>query len=174
MADSDDEDMWTLILPYQLASASWQINSKLSASTLSALQEFYSERDERAKQFEDLKVVSEQKHDEKHRSTKQPLSMSAFAEDWNESQFWYSDETATLLARKLLDGATGIDVIAVVCAPSVFVQVVNLLVSFFAFCVCTIREKKTSGRLYRWILGDTACGYVVKYTSGKKHSWLQR
>lgn len=54
--------------------------------------------------------------------------MDAFAEDWNESQFWYSDETATQLAEELLDGAGKEDVIAVVSAPSVFVQVKNLLV----------------------------------------------
>jgi len=62
------------------------------------------------------------------------LSMSAFAEDWNESQFWYDDETAVTLARELLDGAGKEDVIGVVSAPSVFVQVVNLMVS--GSCCC--------------------------------------
>ncbi|RYO74027.1 hypothetical protein DL762_010570 [Monosporascus cannonballus] len=38
----------------------------------------------------------------------------------------YSDETATLLARELLDGATDEDVVAVVSAPSVFVALKNL------------------------------------------------
>lgn len=64
--------------------------------------------------------------------------MEAFAEDWNESQFWYSDETALTLAEELLINAfsdAGADnegrcVIAVVSAPSVFVQLKNLLVSF--------------------------------------------
>ena len=60
--------------------------------------------------------------------------MEAFAEDWNESQFWYADETALLLAEELLEGAftpTGEKkVIAVVSAPSVFVQVKNLLVCY--------------------------------------------
>lgn len=44
----------------------------------------------------------------------------------------YSDETATLLARELLKGANGESRIAIVSAPSVFVQVKNLLVSFLS------------------------------------------
>lgn len=56
------------------------------------------------------------------------LSMDAFTEDWNASQFWYSDETATVLARQLLDGATDETRIAVVSAPSAFIQLKNLLV----------------------------------------------
>ena len=54
--------------------------------------------------------------------------MDAFTEDWNASQFWYSDETATVLARQLLDGATDETRIAVVSAPSAFIQLKNLLV----------------------------------------------
>lgn len=41
----------------------------------------------------------------------------------------YSDETAGLLARQLLDGATPETRIAVVSAPSVFVALKNILVS---------------------------------------------
>jgi hypothetical protein len=100
--------------------------STLSASTLGALQAFYAERDARSKQFEDLKAASEERHAS---SQPQKLSMDVFAEDWNESQFWYSDETAVLLAKELLDGAGAEDSIAVVSAPSVFVQLKNLLVS---------------------------------------------
>jgi len=48
-------------------------------------------------------------------------------EDWNASQFWYSDETATTLAQQLLDGASAGTHIAVVSAPSVYVQLKNLL-----------------------------------------------
>jgi NADH dehydrogenase (ubiquinone) 1 alpha subcomplex subunit 9 len=76
--------------------------------------------------------------------------MSLFTEDWNESQFWvrllfplshlyislsadtynqYSDETASHLAKQLLDGATPDMTIVVVSAPSVFVQLKNLVVS---------------------------------------------
>lgn len=61
------------------------INSSLSSHALDALKEFYAERDAREKQFEDLKVLSEK--DAVERKT---LSMEAFQEDWNESQFWVS------------------------------------------------------------------------------------
>jgi hypothetical protein len=45
------------------------------------LKEFYGERDARLKQFEDLKTNAEDDFEGK-------LSMEAFAEDWNASQFW--------------------------------------------------------------------------------------
>ncbi|KAL2024763.1 hypothetical protein VTK56DRAFT_5584 [Thermocarpiscus australiensis] len=95
----------------------------LSSSTLNALKEFYAERDARAEQFAKLKAQAE----EQHAAASQPLSMDAFTEDWNESQFWYSDETASLLARQLLDGATAETTIGVVSAPSVFVALKNIL-----------------------------------------------
>ncbi|KAI1249860.1 hypothetical protein MGN70_009476 [Eutypa lata] len=104
MADSDDEPI------------------ALSSHALGALKEFYAERDSHADKFARLKEAAEQ-----NAAEGKPLSMDAFTEDWNESQFWYSDETATLLARELLDGASGDDVVAVVSAPSVFVALKNLL-----------------------------------------------
>ncbi|KAK8156593.1 putative N6-adenine methyltransferase-domain-containing protein [Phyllosticta citrichinensis] len=108
---------------------------ELSAHTLGALQDFLSERDQRAKQFEDLKVTAEDDFDEAPAPTyhngnaikDKKLSMEAFTEDWNVSQFWYNDATATTLARQLLDGATDETRIAVVSTPSVFVQIKNLL-----------------------------------------------
>ncbi|KAL5404716.1 hypothetical protein PMIN06_012481 [Paraphaeosphaeria minitans] len=95
---------------------------QLSAGALDALKEFYGERDARAKQFEDLKTQAED-------DFAGTLSMEAFTEDWNASQFWYSDETATTLARQLLEGATDDTRIAVVSAPSTFIQLKNLLAS---------------------------------------------
>lgn len=49
-----------------------------------------------------------------------------FSEDWNTSQFWYSDDTAIVLASQLLEGATADTHIAVVCAPSAFIQLKNM------------------------------------------------
>ncbi|OAK95032.1 hypothetical protein IQ06DRAFT_285034 [Phaeosphaeriaceae sp. SRC1lsM3a] len=95
---------------------------QLSGSALDALKEFYGERDARQKQFENLKSQAEDDFEGK-------LSMDAFTEDWNASQFWYNDETATALARQLLDGATDESRIAVVSAPSAFIQLKNLLAS---------------------------------------------
>ena len=105
-----------------------------------ALQEFYSDREIQQKRFEDLKAEVEKNNS--HRL----LSMEMFSEDWNASQFWvrskyaliylqdfscaqYSDETATTLAKQLLKGATTSTYIAVVSAPSVFIQLKNLVVS---------------------------------------------
>lgn len=93
----------------------------LSSNALDALKEFYAERDTREKQFEDLKAAAEA--DEKGRK----IDMATFTEDWNASQFWYSQETANLLARQLLAGCTKDTTIAVVSAPSVFVELKNII-----------------------------------------------
>lgn len=95
---------------------------QLSAGALGALKEFYGEREARQKQFDELKGQAEDDFEGK-------LSMETFAEDWNASQFWYSDETAKVLAQQLLEGATDETRIAVVSAPSAFIQLKNLLAS---------------------------------------------
>jgi hypothetical protein len=69
-----------------------------------------------------------------------PLSMSDFAEDWNASQFWYNDATATLLAERLLDGVTHETSIAVVSCPSVFVQMKNLIVITSEYSLVLVAE----------------------------------
>lgn len=53
--------------------------------------------------------------------------MEAFTEDWNASQFWYTDSTATSLAKQLLENCTPETRICVLSAPSVFLQLKNLL-----------------------------------------------
>jgi hypothetical protein len=58
--------------------------SVLSSSALDALKEFYADRDARQQQFEDLRSAAEKGNAQRQ----QQLSMEAFAEDWNESQFW--------------------------------------------------------------------------------------
>ncbi|KAL3955898.1 hypothetical protein ACCO45_008744 [Purpureocillium lilacinum] len=57
----------------------------------------------------------------------EPLSMEAFTEDWNASQFWYSDETAGKLAGQLLQDATSETTIGVISTPSAFVALRNAL-----------------------------------------------
>ncbi|KAF7191707.1 Protein-lysine N-methyltransferase EFM5 [Pseudocercospora fuligena] len=96
---------------------------QLPADTLAALAEFHAERDAKAKQFEDLKTKAE---DDFANGTGK-LSMDLFGEDWNASQFWYTDDTARLLARQLLKGVTAESAIAVVSAPSVYVALRNIL-----------------------------------------------
>lgn len=63
----------------------------LSAHALDALQEFYSDRDTRAKEFEELRAAAEEREAagrEKEAALVYPLSMATFGEDWNKSQFW--------------------------------------------------------------------------------------
>lgn len=63
----------------------------LSAHALDALQEFYTDRDARARQFEELKAAAEEREAagrEGEAALVYPLSMETFGEDWNESQFW--------------------------------------------------------------------------------------
>ena len=94
----------------------------LSSTTLAVLQEFYAEQGEQNEKLEDLKARQDVAGQRK------TLTMEAFTEDWNASQFWYEDETAKELARQLLEGATNECHIAVISAPSVFIQIKNHLV----------------------------------------------
>ncbi|KAK1753512.1 NADH-ubiquinone oxidoreductase [Echria macrotheca] len=99
----------------------------LSSSALDALKAFYAERDAHTEKFAKLQAAAEERLAAASSSSGEPLSMDVFTEDWNESQFWYADETARLLARQLLEGADGETCIAVVSAPSVFVALRNIL-----------------------------------------------
>ncbi|KAI9787724.1 MAG: hypothetical protein M1839_000255 [Geoglossum umbratile] len=99
---------------------------ELSKDTLKALNQFYNERDDRQEQFEKLKAQAAEDADFPS------LSMQLFEEDWNASQFWYDDETALVLATQLLEDAKEDSAIAVVSAPSVFVQLKKLLVGRMA------------------------------------------
>jgi hypothetical protein len=97
---------------------------RLPADTLQMLQKFHQEKDDRNQQFEDLKSQAETRF--QHGNDK--LSMDHFGEDWNASQFWYTDETARILAKQLLNDVNEGTAIAVVSAPSVYVQLHNVLV----------------------------------------------
>lgn len=74
----------------------------LSSSALDALKDFYKERDEREKRFAELQAVAEAAAKAKATADAEAaaaadaaaalpdLSMAAFTEDWNKSQFWVS------------------------------------------------------------------------------------
>ncbi|KAM5366380.1 hypothetical protein ACJZ2D_010571 [Fusarium nematophilum] len=114
----------------------------LSSHALAALAEFHAEKDAHRKTFEKFKagaapragarpVVGEpggdDEDDTEEDPDQQPLSMAAFTEDWNESQFWFLDETAYVLADQLLDDASAGSTIGVLSTPSVFVALKNRL-----------------------------------------------
>lgn len=96
---------------------------QLPADTLRLLQEFNTEKDSRTKKFEALRDQAE----DDFQNSSGKLSMDMFGEDWNASQFWYTDQTAQRLAEQLLHGANEDSSIAVVSAPSVYVQLRNIL-----------------------------------------------
>ncbi|KAF5008809.1 hypothetical protein FDECE_4922 [Fusarium decemcellulare] len=125
-----DEFVLTLVLPYR----------SLSSHALAALAEFHAEKDAHRKTFEQLKtgaapragagagVVEPGDEDDTEEDPDQAqLSMAAFTEDWNESQFWFLDDTAFILADQLLDGASASSTIGVLSTPSVFVALKNRL-----------------------------------------------
>lgn len=110
------------------------LSSALSGNTQALLQSFYSNRDHALSRFADMKSGVTSTH------ISYPLSMSDFAEDWNASQFWYNDATATSFAKRLLDGATHGTSIAVVSCPSVFVQMKNLIVITSRYSLVLVAE----------------------------------
>ncbi|KAL7271207.1 Protein-lysine N-methyltransferase efm5 [Rhizina undulata] len=94
---------------------------QLSSAALEALALFLTEKEEREKEFERLRLKAEAEEQER-----KIITMDYFQEDWQHSQFWYHDDTATALAEELLDGAKEDALIGVVSAPSVYVKIQEL------------------------------------------------
>lgn len=91
----------------------------LSSHALAALQEFKKEEESRKEQFEKLHKELQDRYDRQ-------ISIDAFQEDWQLSQFWYTDETADILARALLEGADEDTVVCIASAPSVYAAVTRI------------------------------------------------
>ncbi|KAF7563722.1 hypothetical protein G7046_g363 [Stylonectria norvegica] len=92
----------------------------LSPHALAALASFHADQEAHQQRFEQLRdATTPDEHEQPD------LSMAAFAEDWGESQFWYSDESALILADALLEDATPQTTIAVLSTPSVFIALKN-------------------------------------------------
>ncbi|KAM4700281.1 EEF1A lysine methyltransferase 1 [Discoglossus pictus] len=79
---------------------------RLSSHTLAALQEFYS-----AQQQQDV-LKSDPGYDK--------FSIGSVEENWQLSQFWYSDETATCLAKEAIEASGKDGRVACVSAPSLY------------------------------------------------------
>lgn len=106
----------------------------LSAESLAALQEFRDEQKDRLAKFAELyegaeneyssrKEEGEKSNTDKSTQKNTALTIDDFQEDWQLSQFWYSDETANILADALLEGADENTVICIVSAPSVYAMI---------------------------------------------------
>ncbi|AMD21855.1 HFL001Wp [Eremothecium sinecaudum] len=102
-----------------MSDTSSDLELQLSAHALAALQEFKQEEQERLEKFQNLYNVADNKFEEDRKQH----GMELFKEDWQLSQFWYTEETAKLLATALLEGADENTCIAVVSAPSVYAAI---------------------------------------------------
>jgi len=87
---------------------------QLSAETFNALAEFYKEQEENEKVLEVGDVNVEIK------------------EDWQLSQFWYSQETAETLARKVMELAGDGGKVACISAPTLYRQIKKINKDFNA------------------------------------------
>lgn len=87
----------------------------LSAATLAALQEFRTEEKERNEKFSKMYEQAETEFDQRNK-----LTIDDFKEDWQLSQFWYSDKTAEILLNALLEDANEDTVVCIASAPSVY------------------------------------------------------
>lgn len=96
--------------------------STLSSHALLALQQFKQEEEENRKKFELLYLQAEDDFDEQKAKEVTPVAVSIddFKEDWQLSQFWYSDETSDIFAKELLRGADEDTVICIASAPAVY------------------------------------------------------
>ena len=86
---------------------------QLSAETFAALKEFYKEEDDR-------EVLKSEAGGKNHVFS---CDMNIFSEDWNLSQFWYSEETSKTLAKECLRCVGPNGSIACISAPSVYVAI---------------------------------------------------
>ncbi|XP_015118254.1 EEF1A lysine methyltransferase 1 [Diachasma alloeum] len=75
---------------------------QLSASTLAALQEYYTECQEREDQMK--KIMN----NDRVNNGQEEIDNVTFGEDWQLSQFWYDDETVNTLVKGAIR-ATGVD-----------------------------------------------------------------
>ena len=81
---------------------------QLSAETFSALSEFYKEQEQRESQQNEVRDLIENGED------------IDWKEDWQLSQFWYSEETANILAKTVINSVPDGARIACLSAPTLY------------------------------------------------------
>merc|ERR1719350_1211995 len=87
---------------------------QLSAETFSALSEFYKEQEERESQQSEARALVDSGED------------IEWKEDWQLSQFWYSEETAASLARAVTKCVEGGGRVACLSAPTLYRACIKL------------------------------------------------
>lgn len=92
----------------------------LSAHALAALQQFKQEEQTRKEDFDKLFKQLEEQFE------RRKFSIDQFKEDWQLSQFWYSDETSDILAKALFEGADKDTVICIASAPAVYAAITRI------------------------------------------------
>jgi hypothetical protein len=101
----------------------------LSTRTLEALQEFLKEKDDTERKFKQFCLEKDN-------------SMNLFQEDWNLSQFWYDDVTATELTTEILDVTHLDSKIACICTPTIYcklrVRAYTFLTLYFTLIILNI------------------------------------
>ncbi|XP_063300966.1 EEF1A lysine methyltransferase 1 [Pelobates fuscus] len=93
---------------------------QLSSHALATLQEFYAEQAEQ---------------NTEHLEPDYKFSVGAVEEDWQLSQFWYSDETALNLAKELIQACGENGRIACVSTPSIYQKLKGLSAENISVCL---------------------------------------
>lgn len=100
----------------------------LSSHALAALAEFNAEKDVHRQRFEQLKSEAEAEADGDGRDVQ--LSMDAFTEDWNKSQFWVTFSLSLFLS--------------LLCPPSLLLSIHVYINSYFYLCLSLFVSISTS------------------------------
>lgn len=88
---------------------------QLSLETLAILEQFKREKQEQDEKFQKLKAQSEKAHE-----LKAKLTMLDFKEDWQLSQFWYTEDTSNALAQEAISQTLAGQRIGCIASPSVY------------------------------------------------------
>ncbi|KAI9342875.1 putative N6-adenine methyltransferase-domain-containing protein [Obelidium mucronatum] len=97
----------------------------LPSDTLALLQSFLTEKAEAEKRFEALRENAHKEADSAAERRRIEVTMEDFKEDWQLSQFWYSDETAFHLAIHSIAATPEGGSLGCVSSPTVFVEMMK-------------------------------------------------
>lgn len=95
---------------------------QLSLNALAALQEFLQERQTQ----EELEMEEEDETNNDEEKQQQQQQLRHVSEDWQLSQFWYTESTATALAKEALAAAGPTGRIACVSCPTLYKAIVDV------------------------------------------------